>query len=300
MQTKEQNDLVSVIVPCYNTEKYVKTCIESIINQTYKNLEVVLVNDCSKDGTLEILNEYARIDNRITIVNNTVNSGASPSRENGYNNSHGEWICFIDSDDALNPKAIEIWMSEADESVDILAGKFKRIDEKEFEKYVWQQIDDIKSKVFEHEEIMKHLGIFAKMEVSDSTWGKIFRRCLFEKSNAFQYKEEYPLTYFEDTVLTPSLLVVGRKMKIIDEYLYLYREVSNSMSHANGSDKIEITWQRLLVFDKVLDWYDYNQSFLFAIECELLQAIKLWYLLRKYYGKNSKKLAITEKIFRRF
>ena len=294
---KKKDVLVSVIAPCYNVEKYLQSCIESIINQTYTNLEIIFVNDCSTDNTSNILSEYAKKDNRIRIVNNAVNSGASPSRENGYNQSSGEWICFIDSDDALDPRAIEMWMDEVDEETDIIAGKFINIKDKDFEKYVCGDVNNSEVLTLQHENIMKHLGRFSQIEVSDSTWGKVFRRSLFEKSNAVQYKEKYPLAYFEDTVLAVSLLIAARKMKIINQYLYLYRVVANSMSHANGINKIEITRQRLIVFDTVLQWYENDDALLHGVECQLLQAIKLWYLVRKHYGKKSTDLQLAERMF---
>ena len=294
---KMNNTLVSVIVPCYNVEKYLRSCLDSITNQTYTNLEIILVNDCSTDNTLNILSEYAKKDKRIKIVNNIVNSGASQSRENGYNNSNGDWICFIDSDDALNPKAIERWIDVVDEETDIVAGKFISVKEQTFEEYIWSEDNNVEVLTYEHKEIMEHLGRFSQMEVSDSTWGKIIRRSLFQKSNALQYKEKFPFAYFEDTVLSPSLFLVTKKMKIINDYLYLYRVVANSMSHANGINKIEITRQRLIVFDTVLQWYENDDALLYGVECQLLQAIKLWYLVRKYYGKKSSDLQLVENIF---
>ena len=181
---KSNDTLVSIISPCYNVGKYLRKCLESIINQTYTNLEIILVNDCSTDNTLDILLEYEKKDKRIKIINNTQNLGASPSREKGYNNSTGDWICFVDSDDALNPKTIETWLDTVDEETDIVAGKVKNLKDKEFDEYICNMHDRLEIIEFGHREIMEHLGMFLKMDVSDSTWGKIFRRDLFEKSKA--------------------------------------------------------------------------------------------------------------------
>lgn len=95
-------DLITVVVPCYNVEKYVEKCIDSIINQTYKNLEIILVEDCSTDNTYEIIKKYLKKDKRIKIVKNEKNSGLSFSRNVGIKESTGKYIGFIDSDDYIN------------------------------------------------------------------------------------------------------------------------------------------------------------------------------------------------------
>lgn len=297
---KKDSVLVSVIVPCYNAEKYLKSCVDSIINQTYKNLEIILVNDCSKDNTEAILSEYTKKDRRIKVVNNIQNSGASKSRENGYNNSNGDWICFVDSDDALSPRAIEKWISQVDEETDIIAGKFISVKEQEFENYVWDGNNDSKVFVLDHHEIMEYLGRWMEIDVSVATWGKLYRRDLFEKANTFQYKDTLPQMYFEDTMLLPALCVASRRMKIVNQYLYLYRLVENSLSHENGSGKVARTIQQLKASDIVLQWYEPNGAYVHAIELELLQSIKVWYLVGKYYGKNSEYIKYAQDIFNKW
>lgn len=101
MEKKEKKNepLVSVIIPVYNAEKVVKFTLDSVINQTYKNLEIICVNDCSKDNSLEILNEYAKKDKRIKVLSNEKNSGVAQTRNNGLKIATGEYIAFVDSDD---------------------------------------------------------------------------------------------------------------------------------------------------------------------------------------------------------
>jgi len=100
------NPLISIIVPIFNTEKYLIECIESIRNQSYKNIQIILVNDGSTDKSLEICNLFAKNDSRIIVVNQQ-NSGVSSARNNGINISTGEYISFIDSDDYVNKNMIE-------------------------------------------------------------------------------------------------------------------------------------------------------------------------------------------------
>lgn len=99
-------DLVSLIVPVYNAEKFLDKCILSMINQTYKNIEVILVNDGSCDGSLNICNKYAGRDSRINVINKD-NSGVSGARNKGMKFANGKWICFVDADDYIDIDFVE-------------------------------------------------------------------------------------------------------------------------------------------------------------------------------------------------
>ncbi len=96
-----EKELISIIVPVYNSEKYLSECIESILCQTYSNFEIVLINDGSTDSSLDICKKYMAKDNRVILVNKS-NSGVSPSRNVGIEKAKGNWITFVDSDDFLS------------------------------------------------------------------------------------------------------------------------------------------------------------------------------------------------------
>ncbi|MDV4150293.1 glycosyltransferase family 2 protein [Clostridium sp. AL.422] len=93
-------DLISIIIPMYNASKYVERCLKSIIEQTYKTIEIIVVDDGSTDNSLDIINKFLKFDERIKIIQKK-NSGVSDSRNLGINNAQGEWICFVDSDDYI-------------------------------------------------------------------------------------------------------------------------------------------------------------------------------------------------------
>ncbi len=99
--------LVSIIIPVYNAENFIKQTLDSVINQTYKNLEIICVNDCSTDKSLEILNEYAKKDSRIKVLSNEVNSKVSKTRNHGVLHASAEWIALLDSDDYWEKDFIE-------------------------------------------------------------------------------------------------------------------------------------------------------------------------------------------------
>ena len=98
---------VSVIIPVYNVEKFLGRCLDSVINQTFKDFEIVCVNDGSPDNSAEILEQYSKLDERIKIITQ-INQGLSMARNNGVAASVGEYICFVDSDDVIHPQCLEI------------------------------------------------------------------------------------------------------------------------------------------------------------------------------------------------
>ena len=109
------NPLISIIVPVYNAEKYVEICITSILNQTYKNIEIIAINDGSKDSSLKILEELEKKDSRVKVLNKE-NSGVSSTRNLGLNHSSGEYVSFIDSDDWIEEDLYSTMISKMQEN----------------------------------------------------------------------------------------------------------------------------------------------------------------------------------------
>ena len=98
--------MFSIIVPMYNVEKYIEECIQSVVNQTYSNWELIIVDDCSTDNTDEVVNQYLT-DERIHYIKNDTNSGAAVSRNRALREAKGKWIAFLDSDDLWHPEKLE-------------------------------------------------------------------------------------------------------------------------------------------------------------------------------------------------
>ena len=107
MNSMQSNELITVIVPTYNVEQYIDQCLTSILEQTYKNLEIIVIDDCSNDNTYEKITKFQNIDSRIKIFRNPVNKGVSYSRNIGLDNMNGAYVCFVDSDDIIDKHQIE-------------------------------------------------------------------------------------------------------------------------------------------------------------------------------------------------
>ena len=107
MEKKDSLGLISVIIPSYNAEKTIEKAIQSVIVQTYSNIEVIIVDDCSKDGTVKTAISYAAKDNRIKVLQNQTNMGVALTRNKGVKKAQGDWIAFLDSDDRWIPSKLE-------------------------------------------------------------------------------------------------------------------------------------------------------------------------------------------------
>lgn len=292
---------VSIIVPIYNDENNIRSCIDSIIAQTYKNIEIILVDDASKDASLGICREYAAKNDRITVMHNNSNRGLSESREIGYKQAAGEWICFIDHDDCMCPDAIECLINYADEKTDIITGKYKNIPNNKFERYIWDENDDPGVLVLEHHIAVDTLGCFGQYGVPECLWGKIYRRELFEKIAILEYKESFPLVYFEDVLLTSALIKACRQLKIVDKYIYIHRVDYNSVSMNPYALEFNLQTARTadIVTTRLDEPYSRN-AYGKVIQNYLLVFSKNWYLVWQYYDKNPALLREMEDMFDRY
>lgn len=146
--------MISIIVPIYNCEKYLEKCIKSLINQTYKDLEIILINDGSTDNSYEICKKYKKIDKRIKIINNN-NKGVSYSRNQGIKIAKGDYITFVDADDYIETNTYQKVLSKFSNEIDFIRYNTKHIDNKNFDKLyeLKDKIIDIKQnekRLFQH------------------------------------------------------------------------------------------------------------------------------------------------------
>lgn len=187
--------LISVIVPIYNVEKYLRKCIDSILNQTYSNLEIILVDDGSPDGCSKICDEYALKDKRIIVIHK-INGGLSSARNAGLDIAKGDYIAFVDSDDWIEPNMYEEMLSfMQSEQLDLVECGINLISDSK-QKLFKQQPNII---ITGKEALRKHLDPYGKsnqMLPRVAVWSKLFKRS-FWTQNRFpegQIHEDYLLT----------------------------------------------------------------------------------------------------------
>lgn len=210
--------LLSIIVPVYNSAKYLRECLESLINQTYKDIEIVCVNDGSTDNSLSILNEYAKKDSRIKVICQN-NGGTSSARNLGYKNSNGEFVTFVDSDDYLDLNTYEIALNAIGDS-DLLCFGIKVFGKVNREQ---RNFDSIYYRIkFQGEQVVTKRKI---MRTDASASNKIFRRNILDK-----YKISFPEGYYyEDAEFFYKYTVNCNKIYYLQEYFYNYRRSEKSI-----------------------------------------------------------------------
>ncbi len=164
-------DIISIIIPVYNVKPYLKKCLDSVINQTYKNLEIILIDDGSNDGSGEICDEYGKLDKRIMVVHQS-NQGLSMARNKGLDLAKGDWIAFLDSDDWVEKDMYEtLYKLAVDYNADISSCN-TYIHTEKFHCYN----DTINIKVFSRDELI--LGLRTQEVVRFEVWNKLWKRDL--------------------------------------------------------------------------------------------------------------------------
>lgn len=233
-------ELISIIVPVYNAEAYIENCITSMLNQTYDNFELLLINDGSKDDSLSMCLKYAERDNRIKVYDKP-NGGASSARNLGLKYVKGQYIVFVDIDDFLSRNYLENLYSAAKEgNYDIVQCNYEIVNNQyQEEKYVGFNKNDIR-------EITKVQALNNRL-YKVTLWGKIYSLKLFKN---FRFKEGI---IYEDDASYYIFIDRANKIAVLDETLYYYYMSSNSVMRNENEmnmDFIDIYNERINYFKK--------------------------------------------------
>ena len=217
---------VSIIVPVYNVEQYLKECIESILAQTWKNFEVILVDDGSTDSSGKICDEYSQKKEFISVIHKK-NGGLSSARNAGIDVAQGDYLAFIDSDDVVHPRYLsELVAIVKKEKADLAAcnfcvGSLCR----------WKNFSEVKYDIRCNEDVLKKMN--DNDVVVTVAWNKLYHAKFFR-----EYGLRYPVgKIHEDMFLTPQILYYTKKMVITNEQLCFYRQRENSIMNSSFSIK---------------------------------------------------------------
>lgn len=217
---EEKRELVSVIVPVYNAEKTIKRCVQSIIDQTYSNIEVIAINDGSNDKSLRIIEEIKALDKRIYVINKE-NTGVSDTRNIGINSAKGQWIMFVDADDYIDANTIEEMYNNRKK--DILVG-------------INYKIIFPKKTIYEEQE-----GFYYQKQkvINDIILGNFpghIWRFLFKKEILKKIHFDVNTYYMEDTLFLVNYLKYVDGIYIVEKSYYNY--VFNNKSITNSKENI--------------------------------------------------------------
>lgn len=221
-------DVVTVVVPVYNVEHYLRACLESIINQTYKSLQIILVDDGSTDSSNIICDEYARRDKRVQVIHKD-NKGLSDARNKGIDLADGEYITFIDSDDVIELDMIEYLMQlilRYNADISVCQARYISDDGLLLKK----PCGGIKEKKVINALNCIHEFLYGQ-EIGTVAWRKLYKRSLFQEIR-------YPVgRYHEDVFTTYKLVAISDSIAIGSEAKYLYRIRPSSIMRSPFSPK---------------------------------------------------------------
>ena len=261
---------ISIVIPVYNSENKIKKCLNSIINQSYKDFEIIIVNDGSTDGTINICNKYKEFDNRIFIINQK-NMGVGKARKVGITKSTGDYITFVDADDWLSRNSLEIMVSEINRTnSDIIQFAHTNV-------YKWlrvkKEIADITINYHELKEnyIIDLLG-GCNRTIKPSVWAKVYRTSII-KNAVLNIKED--LRIGEDIYL--NLLAFTNKnvhkISLLNKSVYYYKVGVGLMSnlplnYLNEYNKLKKIQYKFIIENKL------NDEIMFQCQVETVYLIK--------------------------
>lgn len=295
------NVKVSIIIPVYNVEKYLRQCLDSVVDQTLEQIEIICVNDGSTDGSQQILEEYALKDVRIKIINQE-NSGPGMARKTGLNNVNGNFIAFVDSDDWVKLDAYEkLYKNALSNNSDIVISNLCIYDEHKNE-YTNNKFDiadffdentDFNNFIFDYTDI-KPLLLNGFTECTN----KLYRTEFLRKYDDFYFPKHISLG--EDVPLNIQVLLRARRISYCQKIFYIYR-ISNLDSTCHTSVKSEKIFEIFSFIDKVedillanhiMDIYK-NEFFIFQIthlkhwfhKCDEILKEKYYDTMKQYFMK---------------
>ena len=213
-----QKPLVSIIMPVYNMGEHLRKSVPSVLNQTYQNIELILVDDGSKDNSLEVCRELAVKDNRIKVFHQD-NQGSGPARNPGITNAAGQYAYFPDADDCMVPNAIESLIEKFEKySCDMIVFGYKMI----FSDGTERKFNDYPNEVFTGSYVRQNYDIFTgdkrRWEVQGAPWNKIFSLDIIKSNNV-----EFPaLRRNQDEVFVMRYVNSAEKIALIDEIFYIH------------------------------------------------------------------------------
>lgn len=296
---------ISVIIPVYNVEKYLSQCLESVIYQSFSNLEIILVDDCGNDNSLKIAQEYKNKDKRIILLHHKKNLELAAARNTGLKNATGDFIFFLDSDDYLDADALKNAYLEIKESnSDIVITKTIPFKDEDVSKSLNERLKDMEewfeSKTQEYFKITKENFEYAISNFPTVSWGKLFNSSFLKENNLFFVNKNI---VHEDKGFFIKFMSRLPKIATIESVGVYYRlrkesltyEIYNNKTHKRKIN-LRISIQDALNYIKSNSSKEDKKIFYDSIygvyDCYELFCDSCSFLYKKIWFKNSKKIKI--------
>lgn len=291
---KSDEIILSVIIPCYNCEKFITRCVNSIIENSYENIEIILVNDGSKDNTLDVIRD---LENKYSCIYtySKYNTGVSDTRNYGISCARGKYIAFADSDDFIKDNMMKKMIDVAEENnVDIVCCDY--VEKKD--DIIIKSKFNYKAGVYKSNYI---LGEFLKGNVSISIWDKLFKRTLLEN-----IRFNTNLAVGEDSLFCIETMDKANEVYVLDEDLYVYVQNDNSAIHSISEKILQISTIEKYINKEISTKYENEYKFFIAdcmlrcihtlsVSCDKNNKEKVYEYIKQIYDKNKIKEIITSK-----
>ena len=250
---------ISVVIPVYNTEEYIEQCINSLLSQTYTNIEIICVNDGSPDNCPKILDKYKQIDNRV-VVHNQENKGQSVARNKGVEISTGNWITFVDSDDWVGVDCYQKFYEALNNSdyfdIFMFNGTCFTKDENNLTDLKLREFFNLSQWNKKNGEICSFKDCKSPFEGNLSVYNKIYRREFIQRNN-LKFKDGF---IFEDELYWVEAFIAASSIYLSDETLYFYRQQQKSTMHTLNKNIFNIFPMFNIIKDRLIQYNYYNMS----------------------------------------
>ena len=279
--------MLSIIIPVYNSAGLIETCIESVLNQTYRDFNLYLVDDHSTDHrTGSVCDRYARQDERVHVLHHDKNQGLSVSREDGFYADQSEWVSFIDHDDLIAPTMYEEMMRFVrKQNIDMVCIRGEDKTEEQMKNPKWG-ISMGEAYVLDGKTACnKFYANQLDFPLAQPIWGKLIRRSLIERAMAdvLPYKERLFWVFFEDVLFTPMLYYHADRVVFDNHLMYMHRRVRTNLS--SSVQPKEFHYQSVEAGIEVLRFFEKNnlrEAFDSHIVGCFLNMQSIWYRVWKH------------------
>ena len=276
-----ETELISIIVPVYNVEKYLEECLDSLRNQSYDNLEIIMINDGTQDDSVKICNEFCKKDNRFILIEQN-NMGLGMARNTGLNNMHGQYVFFVDSDDYIDKKCIEIlYQNMIDFSADISMCSYVK-----FEDGTTTNNSIInRPRVLTKKEMILDLsttGLHNRSERIVLACNKLMKVEIFDQLR-------FPNKIHEDEFMIHNYILQARKIVWTDAQLYYYRQHAASITGKNNKKDLKhlVVLEALRLRIKAISSKEYQDVFN-QVLCSYFENAIIQFLLLEDKQNNKK------------
>lgn len=283
----EMNNKISVIIPAYNAEKTIERCLNSVIEQSYTNLEVIVVNDGSKDGTLLIASKVAKNDSRVKVISKQ-NGGAASARNVGLKIASGEFITFLDADDYIEKDIyMELWQAQKQNDLDIVSASIREIYDGDISR---ERINPNGVKIFAGEDALCNMLSYCG-GIRTVVWDKLYKKSIIQNITF-----EESCSYGEDTLFNCEVILKCKRYGTIPYIGYIYDHRESQITGRKYNSSILCNIDVIEKMTAIIEQDSYNvKKYLVTYKIDIYRQLFQRMLMAENYEKVKKDYNVLRK-----